>query len=58
MKILVVSYSRIGDTILATSLVNHLIKKYSEAEFTIVTSTISKDIFTNMPRLKKLIVID
>jgi len=58
MEILVVSYSRIGDTILATSLINHLIKKYSEAEFTVVTSTISKDIFTNMPKLKKLIVID
>ena len=58
MKILVVSYSRIGDTILATSLINHLIQKYSKAEFTVVTSTISKDIFTNMPRLKKLIVID
>ena len=58
MEILVVSYSRIGDTILATSLINHLIKKHSDAEFTVVTSTISKDIFTDMPRLKKLIVID
>ena len=58
MKILVVSYSRIGDTILATSLINHLIKKHLDAEFTVVTSTISKDIFTDMPRLKKHIVID
>ncbi len=58
MEILVVSYSRIGDTILATSLINHLIKKHLDAEFTVVTSTISKDIFTDMPRLKKLIVID
>ena len=58
MEILVVSYSRIGDTILATSLINHLIKKHSNAEFTVVTSTISKDIFIDMPRLKKLIVID
>ena len=57
MEILVVSYSRIGDTILATSLINHLIKKHLDAEFTVVTSTISKDIFTDMPRLKKLIVL-
>ena len=58
MEILVVSYSRIGDTILATSLINHLIKKHLDAEFTVVASTVSKDIFTDMPRLKKLIVID
>lgn len=58
MEILVVGYSRIGDTILATSLINHLLQKHSEAEFTIVTSTISKDIYQDMPRLKKLIVID
>lgn len=58
MEILVVSYSRIGDTILATSLINHLIKKNPDAVFTVVSSTISKDIFTDMPRLKQLIVID
>ena len=58
MEILVVGYSRIGDTILATSLINQLLQKHSEAEFTIVTSTISKDIYQDMPRLKKLIVID
>ena len=58
MKILVVSYSRIGDTILATSLINRLIKRHSDAEFTVVTSTVSRDIFTDMPRLKKLIVVD
>ena len=58
MKILVVSYSRIGDTILATSLINYLLQKYSKADFTIVTSSISKDIFTDMPGLEQLIVVN
>ena len=58
MEILVVSYSRIGDTILATSLINHLIQKHENANFTIVTSSISKDIFKDMPKLCQLIIID
>ena len=58
MEILVVSYSRIGDTILATSLINHLIQKHENANFTIVTSSISKDIFKDMPKLTQLIIID
>ena len=58
MNILVISYSRIGDTILATSLINHLITENPNAEFTVVTSSISKDLFQDMPQLSKLIVID
>ncbi len=58
MEILVVSYSRIGDTILATSLINHLIQKHENANFTIVTSSISKDIFKDMPKLNQLIIMD
>ena len=57
-EILVLGNSRIGDTILSTSLINHLLQNNPEADFTIVTSTISKDIFQDMPRLKSLIVID
>ena len=58
MNILVISYSRIGDTILATSLINHLIIENPDAEFTVVTSSISKDIFQDMPQLHNLIIVD
>ena len=58
MNILLIGYSRIGDTILSTSLINYLIISNSNSKFTIVTSSISKDIFRDMPQMKDLIVID
>mgnify|MGYP001211040350 CR=1 FL=1 len=58
MNILLISYSRIGDTILATSLINYLIDNNPNSSFTIVTSSISKDIFRDMPQLSNLIVVD
>ena len=58
MKILIISYNRIGDTILATGLINHLLQKYKKATFSIITSPISKIIYQDMPRLDNLIVIE
>jgi len=58
MKILLISYNRIGDTILSTGLINHLLEKYENASFSIITSTISKSIYQDMPRLDRLIIAD
>ena len=58
MKILLINYNRIGDTILSTGLIDHLLEKYENASFSIITSTISKSIFQDMPRLDKLIIAD
>ena len=58
MKILLVSYNRIGDTILATGLISHLLEKYENASFSIITSSISASIYQNMPRLENLFIAD
>ena len=58
MKILIIGHSRIGDTILSTGLINFIIEKHQDAQVTIVTSNISKDIFIDMPRLERLIIVD
>ena len=58
MKILLIGYNRIGDTILSTGLINFLLNKYKNASFTIVTSSISVSIFENMPQLEELIIAD
>ena len=58
MKILIIGHSRIGDTILSTGLINFIIEKHQGAQVTIVTSNISKDIFIDMPRLERLIIVD
>ena len=58
MKILIINYSRVGDSILSTALINNLLEEYPESQISIVTSSISKDLFKRMPRLENLIVID
>ena len=57
MKILIINYSRVGDSILSTALINNLLEEYPESQISIVTSSISKDLFEKMPRLENLIVI-
>jgi len=58
MKILLISYNRIGDTILSTGLIDHLLKEYENASFSIVTSSISACIYQDMPKLDNLIIAD
>ena len=58
MKILLISYNRIGDTILSTGLIDHLLRKYDNASFSIVTSSISACIYQDLPKLDKLIIAD
>jgi len=58
MKILIINYTRIGDSILSTALINHLLDEYPLSQVSIVTSSLSKDLFKRMPRLENLIVID
>ena len=58
MKILLISYNRIGDTIIATGLISHLLEKYENASFSIITSSISASIYQNMPRLENLFIAD
>ena len=58
MKILLISYNRIGDTILSTGLIDHLLKEYENVSFSIVTSSISACIYQDLPKLDKLIIAD
>ena len=58
MKILIINYSRVGDSILSTALINHVLYEYPKSQISIITSSISKDLFKRMPRLENLIVID
>ena len=58
MKILFIGPTRIGDTILASSIINFLIDQNNQAKFTVVTSPFSKDLYEKMPNLEKIIVIN
>ena len=58
MNILFIGPSRIGDTILASSIINFLIDQNKKSKFTVITSHFSKDLYEKMPNLEKIIVIN
>ena len=58
MKILFIGPTRIGDTILASSIINFLMDQNNQSKFTVVTSPFSKDLYEKMPNLEKIIVIN
>ena len=58
MNILFIGPTRIGDTILASSIINFLIDQNKQSKFTIVTSPFSKDLYEKMPNLERIIVIN
>ncbi len=58
MNILFIGPTRIGDTILASSIINSLIDQNKKSKFTVVTSPFSKDLYEKMPNLEKIIVIN
>ena len=58
MKILFIGPTRIGDTILSTSILNFYIKKFDQCRISVVTSSFAKDLYKFMPHLQEIIVVD
>ncbi len=58
MRVLFVAPSRIGDAVLATGLIDHILRHHPEARITVVAGPISAEIFARMPNLERLIVIE
>ena len=57
MKILFISSTRLGDAVLTTGLLDHLIRTHPDARFTIATGPVAEGVFTRMPNLERLIVL-
>lgn len=55
MRILFVTSTRLGDAVLSTGLLDHLLRAYPEARFTIACGPVARGVFAHMPRLEKLI---
>ena len=58
MRILFVTSSRIGDAVLSTGLLDHLLRQYPDARFTVACGPVAAGLFSHMPRLERLIVFD
>jgi ADP-heptose:LPS heptosyltransferase len=57
MKILFVTSNRLGDAILSTGLLDHLIRSHPDARITVVCGPVAEGVFTRMPNRKRTIVL-
>ena len=57
MNILFVTATRIGDAILSTGLLSHLIERYPEARITLACGPSAAPLFAAMPNLERLVVL-
>lgn len=57
MKILFVTSNRLGDAVLSTGLLDHLIHTYPDARFTIVCGPVAEGVFARMPNRERTIVL-
>jgi ADP-heptose:LPS heptosyltransferase len=58
MRILFISATRLGDAVLSTALLDHLLREYPQARFTVVCGPVAQGLFARMQRLDKLIVME
>ena len=58
MNILFVTATRIGDAVLSTGILHHLIDRYPDARLTIAAGPIAAPLFATVPRLERLIIIE
>ncbi len=57
-RILFVTSSRIGDAMLSTGLLAHLLRAHPEARVTVASGPAAAELFLRMPNLERLIVFD
>src|SRR5579862_4915266 len=58
MKILFVTATRIGDAVLSTGLLGHLVERFPGARFTIAAGPAAAPLFQSVPGLDRLIVLE
>src|SRR6266849_6630327 len=57
MRILFITATRIGDAVLSTGLLAHLVERYAAARLTIAAGPAAAPLFEAVPRLERLIVV-
>jgi ADP-heptose:LPS heptosyltransferase len=57
MRILFISSNRLGDAILSTGLLDHLIRTHPDARITVACGPVAAGLFSRMPQLERLIVL-
>ncbi len=57
MRILFVTSNRLGDAVLSTGLLDHLIRTYPRARITVACGPVAEGVFQRMPNLERIVVI-
>src|SRR5581483_5140948 len=58
MRILFVTSNRLGDAVLSTGLLDHLLRTHPEARFTVACGPVAEGVFERMPNRERTIVLD
>ena len=58
MNVLFITATRVGDAVLSTGLLDHILKTYPNSRITLVCGPSAAGVFEAAPRIKKLIVLD
>ncbi len=58
MRILFITATRIGDAVLSTGLLDHLLRVHPEARFTVACGPVAAGLFERMPRRDRTLVVD
>jgi len=57
MRILFVTSNRLGDSVLSTGLLDHLLRALPDARFTVACGPVAEGVFARMPRRERTIVL-
>ncbi len=58
MRILFITATRIGDAVLSTGLLRHLLQRHPDARFTIACGPAAAGVFARMPRRDRTLIVD
>ncbi len=58
MRVLFITANRLGDAVLSTGLLDHLLRTYPEARFTIACGPMAEGVFARMPRRERTLVLE
>lgn len=58
MRILFITSTRIGDAVLSTGLIDHLLREHPGARFTVAVGRVAEGVFRRMPALERIIPIE
>jgi len=58
MRILFITSNRVGDAVLSTGLLDHLIRRYPESRITVACGPVAEGVFARMPNLERIILLE